>query len=143
MENPGNPVWFGALKVTNRTPALSALIPADTVVYVAPVRLLAWVAMFTLLNVAVPASKVNDPVAAAPSANLTPARNHCSGAEAPSMAVTDPAVMERIVPEGTVHQNLNNLPLRQSKWPYPHCPEVQAKRVVTSLAALLGIPPAK
>src|ERR1700675_2690705 len=59
--------------------------------------------MLTLLNVPVPALNVKDPVAVAPSANVTPARNHLTGAETPSVAVTDPAAMERIVPEGTVH----------------------------------------
>src|SRR5580692_6312556 len=59
--------------------------------------------MSTLLNAPVPALKVKDPLAVVPSANFTPARNHCTGTEAPSVAVTDPAAMERIVPEGVVH----------------------------------------
>ena len=57
--------------------------------------------------------KVKDPLAAEPSANFTPARNHCRGAEAPSVAVTDPAAIERAVPEGAVQMESE----QSASWP--------------------------
>lgn len=110
MEKPGSPVWLGEVDVTNRAPVLSAVIPPDTLLYVTPLRLLL---MLTLLYVLVPASKVKDPLAVPPSPNLTPARNHFRGAETPSAALTDPAVMERVVPEGSVHPESK----QSASWP--------------------------
>jgi hypothetical protein len=154
MEKPGSPVWLGAVDVTNRTPVLSAVIPADALLCVAPFRLPLWVVMLTLLNVPVPALKVKAPLAVAPSANVTPARNHRSGAEAPTVAVADPAVMERIVPEGTVHPESE----QSASWPVkvavpavpgstgekssdkPGSPVCDAKGVVTIRTPLLFPP---
>src|ERR1700732_4035362 len=101
MEKPCSPVWLGAVDVTNKAPALLAVIPPDTVLSVAGCRLPLWVVMLTLLNM--PALKMKDPLAVPPSANFTPARNHFCGVEAAIVAVADPAVMERLVPDGTVH----------------------------------------
>src|SRR5438477_13184288 len=71
MENPGSPFWLDAPDVTNNAPVPSATRPVESVLSVAPVLVADVVVMLTLLKLLVPESKTNDPVAVAPSPNVT------------------------------------------------------------------------